>query len=291
MINRLKKIFLAIIEYFDQSIVGNSVKRFGVERGPVYAAGLAFYAFFSLFPLFLLLISIASVVLKKYMSSQEIADFIFENIPIFQEFIKDNILQVVKLRGKIGVVGLISLMWSSTGYFQTLIRSINMAWKNARERNFFLRRLAALGMVSGIAVLLMMAFFATLVLDLLSHYQVPISGSITLYGTFLWRLLIGYLPLLLGVLIFWLLYFITPNIKVSKRSAFLGALFASFTWNLLNSAFKLYLRGGLVNYELVYGSLSTIVSFLLWIYLSNWILLYGAYFSASIDEKINRIVF
>ena len=291
MIKKFKKLFLTVDEYFDQSLVGNSVKRFGLERGPVYAAGLAFYAFFSLFPLILLLISVASVVLKKYMTSQEIVDFIFENIPIFQEFIKDNILQVIKLRGTIGIVGLISLMWSSTGYFQTVIRVINMAWKNARERNYLLRRLAAIGMVSGIALLLMLAFFATLVLDLLKHYEVPIFGSITLYGTFLWRILISYLPLLLGLLVFWLLYFITPNIKVSKQSAFWGALFATITWNLLNSAFKWYLRSGLVNYELVYGSLSTIVSFLLWIYLSNWILLYGAYFSASVDEKIYRVVF
>jgi uncharacterized BrkB/YihY/UPF0761 family membrane protein len=45
------------------------------------------------------------------------------------------------------------------------------------------------------------------------------------------------------------------------------------------------LSSGLIHYELVYGSLGAIIALLFWIYLISWILLYGAYLTAAIDES------
>jgi membrane protein len=112
------------------------------------------------------------------------------------------------------------------------------------------------------------------------------GGSIRFYETFIWKFFENYFPYIFSLIIFWLLYYIPPNIRVSKRAAFIGALPASVAWNLLTSGFSWFLRSGFVRYEIVYGSLSTIVSLLVWIYFSNLILLLGAYISGSAQTRL-----
>jgi membrane protein len=68
-------------------------------------------------------------------------------------------------------------------------------------------------------------------------------------------------------------------------AAFWGALVAAVAWELVTDAFTWVLSSGLIHYELVYGSLGAIIALLFWIYLISWILLYGAYLTAAIDES------
>ncbi|MCJ7626653.1 MAG: YihY/virulence factor BrkB family protein [Anaerolineaceae bacterium] len=269
------------------SILGVAVDRFGKNYASIYAAGLAFYAIFSLFPLMLVLVSFGSIILERFLPEGEVLEFVIQAIPIYQDFIRNNLERVLELRGPIGIVGLISLVWSSTGYFYTLARGVNLAWPELQPRSIVDRRLVALGMVGGLATIMILAFIVTTMGDLLSHFQVPLGGSINLYGTFVWDLFSNYLPFFLTFLILWLFYFFTPNSSVRKRSAFWGAFPAAVAWNILNWVFTWYLRSGLVRYEFIYGSLGTIVSLLFWIYISNIIILLGAYISASVNDRLN----
>jgi membrane protein len=275
------------IKVIEASTLGVAIDRFGKNYSSIYAAGLAFYAIFSLFPLMLVLVSFGSIILERFFPEDEVLEFLIQAIPIYQDLIRNNLERVLELRGPIGLVGLVTLVWSSTGYFYTLARGVNMAWPQIQPRNIIGRRLVALGMVGGLAVLMILSFIVTMVGDLLSHFQVPLGGSITLYGTFFWDLFSNYLPYFLTLLILWLFYFFTPNTSVRKRAAFWGAFPAAVAWNILNYGFTWYLRSGLVQYELIYGSLGTIVSLLFWIYISNIIVLIGAYISASVNERIN----
>jgi YihY family inner membrane protein len=94
-----------------------------------------------------------------------------------------------------------------------------------------------------------------------------------------------FVPLLIRVIIFWLLYYIVPATRVRVMAAFWGALLAALAWELVTDAFTWILSSGLVHYELVYGSLGAIIALLFWIYLISWILLFGAYLTAAIDES------
>lgn len=269
------------------STLGVAIDRFGKNYTSVYAAGLAFYAIFSLFPLLLVLVSLGSIILERFLPEGEVLEYLVQAIPIYQDLIQNNLERVLELRVPVGLAGLVSLVWSSTGYFYTLARGVNMAWPEIKPRNVIGRRLVALGMVGGLAILMILSFIITTVGDLLSHFQVPLGGSITLYGTFFWDLISKYLPYFLTFLILCLFYFFTPNTSVRKRAAFWGAFPVAVVWNILNWGFTWYLRSGLVQYELIYGSLGTIVSLLFWIYISNLIILIGAYVSASVNERIN----
>jgi membrane protein len=271
---------------FQASPVGTMFDRFGKNQSPVYAAGLAFYAFFSVFPLLIALVSIGSMVLEQYLSKEDIIQYIITYVPVvYQDFIQTNLESILQNRGAIGIIALVGLIWSASGYFNTLIRGINLAWPQAKPRNVLGRRLAALSMVTSSGLVLIISFLGAITLDVLSQFKIPLAGSLALYQASLWNFLVDYLPFIISLAVIWLLFLLTPNYKVKKRSAFFAAVPTAIAWNLLNNGFSYVLRSGLINYEVVYGSLSTIVSLLFWIYLSNLILLFGAYLSATIQHR------
>lgn len=259
---KLYPIFLKVIGRVKHSIIGITLSRFGANDSPAYAASLAFYAFFSLFPLLLVLVSVGSIILEKYVSQNEIYDFIFESFPLYSDWIRNNLVNIMRRRGTIGIMGVITLTWSASGYFNTLVRALNRAWPGIKPRNIVKGRLVAIGMVGAIVLLLILSFLFSAALKLLSHFQVPMGGVINLYDTFIWDFLSKYFPVIFSFLIFWFLYYIIPNVKVKKRTAIIGALPAALAWNLLNTGFTWFLSSGFVRYEIVYGSLSTIVSLL-----------------------------
>jgi membrane protein len=91
-------------------------------------------------------------------------------------------------------------------------------------------------------------------------------------------------PWLVAFLIFLNLYRWLPNTPVRWAEAFWGAVFATIAWEATTLAFSWYLNSGLARFELLYGSLGTSVAFLLWVYLSATITLFGAHISAAIAQ-------
>ncbi|MBN1217784.1 MAG: YihY/virulence factor BrkB family protein [Anaerolineae bacterium] len=76
-----------------------------------------------------------------------------------------------------------------------------------------------------------------------------------------------------------------PNAQVSALAAFWGALVATTGWELATTGFIFSLSSGLARYELVYGSLGTIVGLMFWIYLDGLVTLFGAYLTATITQR------
>ncbi|HLA99240.1 MAG TPA: YhjD/YihY/BrkB family envelope integrity protein [Anaerolineales bacterium] len=69
-----------------------------------------------------------------------------------------------------------------------------------------------------------------------------------------------------------------------RRAAWWSALIIALTWEICTWAFTWYLNSRLAKYEFVYGSLSAIVALLLWFFLISWLLLFGAYLTATIGK-------
>lgn len=84
---------------------------------------------------------------------------------------------------------------------------------------------------------------------------------------------------------FWGLYQWVPTVPVSRKASLIGSLIAGVAWVLLNNGFTWYLSSGLSQYQLVYGSLGTIVALLFWVYLTGIIVLIGAHLTAAIQAS------
>ncbi|MGC9357999.1 MAG: YihY/virulence factor BrkB family protein [Anaerolineae bacterium] len=216
---------------------------------------------------------------------QRVTNFVTQVIPISQELIRNNIQSVLELRGSVGIIGLVGLLWAASGAFAVLSHNINRAWEEAETRGFLGKRLVALGMIAALAALLILSLISSAALNLLPEMEIPIGGGISVYQTFLWTLISNLVPMVFTFVMFLALYRWVPNTLVDWKAALWGAGVASVGWEIAKRAFTWYLGSGLVRYELIYGSLGTVVALLFWIYLSSLITLFGAHLCATIDKK------
>ena len=271
------------------SILQDAMERFGETRAPEAAAGMAYYALLSLFPLLLVLVAVSSFFLRQEQARQEVVLFITQAIPISEGLITRNIEQILELRGTVGLIGLVGALWSATAIFSILARNVNLAWSKTESRGFLEKRLVALVFVGTLAVLLVLSLLSSTALDLLARFQIPLDGGgVALYDTVFWRLLSALVPGFLMFLLFLALYRWVPNTEVHWRAAFWGALLAAVGWQVAAEGFTWYVGSGLVDFELAYGSLATVVVLLLWVYLSGLITLLGAHLTAAVDRHLEE---
>lgn len=263
-------------------IICTAVQHFGEVRAAEAAAGIAFFAIFSLFPLLLALIVAGSFVLEIEQVQRRVLDVTAEFLPVAERLIERNIQGILERRGTVGVVALLSLVWSATGVLTVLARNINLVWPEAEPRSFVEDRLMALGMVTGLALLLVFSLVSSTVFNVLARFRMPIGGGLSVDETPAWTTLLTAVPRLLVFLALLGLYRWVPNTQVRWMDAFWGALVATLAGEIVTNGFSWYLSTGLVRFELVYGSLGTVVVLMLWIYIGALTVLFGAHLSAAV---------
>lgn len=270
------------------SIVRDAIEQFGKARGSEAAASMAYYTLFSLFPLLLALVAAGSFFLDRQNVYQQVVDLVTQAFPISQNLIEENLQQVLKLRGAVGLFGLGVALWSATGVFTVLTRNINRAWTKAPPRGFLRSRLVALGIVGSLALLLIVSLLSSTVLNVLSNFQVSLVNLEALYGTLLWTVVSDFVPWLLIFVLFLLLYRWVPNAEVPWSAVFWAALVVAVAWEVAANVFAWYVGSGLARYRIVYGSLGTVVALMFWIYMSSWIIIFGANLSAAVARHVGE---
>jgi membrane protein len=258
-----------------------AVQRFSVVRAPEAVAGMAYYAFFSLFPLLLFLVSAGGYFLESEQVYAQVLEFVAQAFPISREVIESNLRQVLELRGTIGFLGLLGLMWSASGVFTILARNINLAWPEAEPRSVYQERLMAFAMVGLSTVALVASFMASTLMGIVGRLRIPLSGGGSIYDTPLWTVYTELLPRIVTLLVFTSLYRFVPTAKPRWSAVAVGALAASLAWEGAAAAFAWYLGSGLVALEFAYGSLATVAILMLRVYLGGWIALFGAHLTAA----------
>ncbi|WP_322794274.1 YihY/virulence factor BrkB family protein [Bellilinea sp.] len=269
-------------------IIRVTLKNFTLARGSEAAASLAYYALFSLFPLLLILISVAGFILKREDAYQAVLTLVFQALPNAEPLIERNLQVILSRRGTIGVIGLLGAFWSASGFFNTLVRNINHAWLNLKPRDVIRTRLLALGMIGMIILLLVLSLLSTAVFNLIRIFdQVFLNGD-HLENTVIYPYLRVLIPAFFTFLMFLIIYRWIPNTKVRWRACMWGSLWTSVAWELAKFGFSAYLSSGLAQYEILYGSLGTVLALMFYIYLSCTIILLGAHLTATIDQRKPR---
>lgn len=261
-------------------------QRYGETEASQGAAGLAYYILFSLFPLMLLLVSVASYALNlgNQHAFQQATDFITTAVPVSQEIISSNLETVLQQRGAVGLVGLVSTLWSASGAFTVLSQHINRAWSGTERRGFVRKRLVAFAMVGAILLLLLLSVGATTLLQLLPGLSLP-DGPLRWLERATGAVILRGVPLLFTALMFFALYRWIPKKSVRWRAVLWGGAITAIAWEIAKLLFAWFLESGLANYRQIYGSLGSVVALLFWIYISASIVLFGAHLTAAIDVE------
>ena len=109
------------------------------------------------------------------------------------------------------------------------------------------------------------------------------SRASRVLGTFFFR----YTPLFLFILVVGLVYYFVPNAPVRFRDVWPGAILTGLLWQIALEAFSFYVRD-MSRFSLIHGSVAAVVVFLVWVYTSSVVLLYGVEFTADLRPTAAR---
>jgi membrane protein len=260
-----------------------AVVTYGERRGAEAAAAMAYYAFLSLFPLLIFLVAAAGVILQDQRVYNQIRIMLADVAPLPSQLLIKTFDEVFQLNTPVGIIALATLLWSGIGFLSALSHHISQAWPDARMRTFLGMRVMGLKMAGVLLLLIIVSVVISLAADLLPKFPVIVPELRALIESPNWRLFSNLVPLFASFLLFLALYKWVPNTHVTWRASFFGALLASIAWQVVTAGFSWYLGSGLATYQVIYGSLGSVVATLFWVYLSNVIAVFGAHLAAAVD--------
>lgn len=265
------------------AIAVDMARRAGNDQIGDMAASVAYYALFSLFPLLLGLIAFASLFLDQARVEQELLTVTEQYLPGAAGLISENIDGVFRIRGALGLVALVGLVWSASAVFGSVARVLDRAWGVAETHAFHIVRFRSILMVAGLAVLFTLSFLSSTLLQ-------TAEGVVDLDPFGLGRFLASGARALLqgsslvGSIAFpVLLYRFAPSQRIPWKDVFSGALLAGILFEIAKNVFLLYLSR-FAQFDRIYGSLSLVIALLLWAYISALVLIIGAEFGAAVGR-------
>jgi membrane protein len=261
-----------------------------------HAAAIAYYALLSLFPFLLLVVSILGSIAAGSEPEDETAraavlSFVLQYFPARIDFVTTQLdaLRDAGTRVGGGVAGGLALIWASLGVFGAITSAVNEAWGVEKQRSFWKHRLVSFLMLVAAGSVTVIAFLSVTAMNLAQGFiamQVE-QGSLIgdLAGGFGWlsalqTLALDYLATVLLILGVGLVFYFIPNARIRFRDVWVGAVLTGILWRFAFDGFSWYVEH---NSQLtrVHGSIATVVVFLLWIYVSSIILMYGVQFTAG----------
>lgn len=261
-------------------VMQRAVRSFTLAHAAQAAAAIAFFAFFSLFPLLMVLVAFSSGFLESGQIYQKVLDLISRGLPISQHLIEKNLQRLIARRNAVSVVSMLSLLWSASSVFNTLSYNINLAWPVGQRRNIVQNRLLAFASIGVFVFLLWVSLFVDAAINIAEEFWSRTAVDIP------WNtgsILRSILPPLAIYLMLVGLYRWVPKKRARWRAVFFSAMLAAAGWQIVVKLFTWYLGSGLVHYNIIYGSLGTVVALLLLMYSLNLMVLFGAHLCAAIE--------
>ncbi len=239
------------------------------------AAGVAYYAVFSFIPLMIGFLAVLGLLLNSAELQQQFLDFVTANTPGASAFAANNVQQIIKFRGILGIGGLLGLVGVGLAVFVAMSRAINRAWGIRKDRPVYINIPRQLLMTIVLGILFLLSTVATSFIQLVNNQLFRTPNQEPLLDLGLSNLALYLIPTIITLVIFLLLYRFAPNRKMRWRYVWPGALIATGFFELAKSLFIWYLENVAI-YDQIYGSLASVMAFLFWAFLSSLILILGA---------------
>jgi membrane protein len=251
------------------------------DRCPQYAAAISFRVLFSLFPLTIALVSIFGLVLQDDELRQKVIDELVDILPVSesgQADVRRSIEGIATPFSAIGLVSLVALLWGASGMMASIRVGLEASMKVGRGRPAAHAKLVDFILIAAAGVLVLVvvgmsafgAFFSRLVNDALDQADIDATASGVLLRDGLQLVAIAVTVLLL--------YRFVPARRIRKTGALAGAILTAVgIWGATKVLAILF--SDFSRYNLIYGSLAGVMTFLFFVYVVAWILLLGAEFA------------
>jgi membrane protein len=228
----------------------------------------------------LLVLSLFGSIAADDADRSRVLSFVFRYFPTRIDFLTNQLDAFRSERLQIGLAGGAALIWASLGVFGAVTTAVNEAWGVEKQRSFWTHRLVSFLMLvaAGGATLVALLFVSFLQVAEASWFgQVLASfGWLATLQSFVFR----YLATLLLMFGLGLIFYFVPNARTRLRDVWVGAILTGLLWRTAFALFSLFL-GTSTRLTMIHGSITTVVVFLMWVYASSVILMYGVEFTAA----------
>ncbi|MBM9459136.1 YihY/virulence factor BrkB family protein [Nocardioides sp. zg-536] len=267
-------------------VLRKTLREFSEDQCTDLAAALTYYSVLALFPAVIALLSLVGLVGQGDETVRTLVGILRDlGAGGVADTLEPTLIQLSQSRGAgLGfVVGLLTALWSASGYVGAFGRGMNRVYEIEEGRPIWKLR-----------PVMLLITLVTIVLTALVAVSLVITGpvaqvvgdqvglgdtAVTVWNIAKWPVLLVVVVLLVA-----LLYYATPNVKQPKfRWLSLGAVVAILTWVVASAAFGFYVSN-FGSYNKTYGSLAGVIVFLLWLWITNLALLFGAELDAELER-------
>jgi membrane protein len=262
-----------------------SAKEFKEDNLTDWAAALTYYGILAIFPALLVLVSVLGLIGES--ATQPLIDNLSEVAPgPAQEILTNALKNLQGAQGAAGVlfvVGLLGALWSASGYVAAFMRASNSIYDIEEGRPIW----KTLPLRVGLTILLLtLVVISALAVVITGGIAKEVGGLIGLSDTAVtvWNIAKWPVLLLIVSFMFAVLYWAAPNVKQPKfRWISPGGILAVIGWIIASAAFAFYVSN-FSSYNKTYGALGGVIVFLVWLWISNIVVLLGAEFNAELER-------
>jgi membrane protein len=254
--------------------------RFFAESGFFLAAGLAFFFLVCVVPVLLLGASTLGFVLSSEAATQEAVNQLTRNFPVYRREITGAIVRIIETRAVSGIAGTLILIFFSTPLFGAMRLVLHRMLGVRAGGGYVSNLLLDTGMVLVLTVLL---FASTSVTWLFQWFQEFIVKPNQVGWRSAYAITVAF-SVLLSMMMFYFGYRYVPRRRPRAWTAMVGGLLAGILWEVAKQLFRVYIRNFGV-YDQIYGPLGVLVAFVMFVYYSAIVFVFGAAYVASLDSR------
>ena len=252
------------------------------HEAPRDAAGISYFGLVALFPAVIVMIALVDA----FLGWMNLHDIVLRNIvdlfPGSRQFLRSSLNEIAAPSTTIIISCIVVVLWSCSWIYTFIESGVNRAWGLSNQRTFWESRLRGIALMAlGGFSLLSSAAITTFVRAVRAQAEIHIAQSAQAYYFMdrFWHLILLVTGLLIAVLVFAFVFKWAPHRKISWMEAFPGALVSTVMWEVGSLIFAEIVP--YFDYQKIYGKMGAVIAILVWVYIQNLILLFGANFCAQ----------
>lgn len=263
--------------------VKRTVKEFRNDNLSIWAAALTYYGVLSIFPGLLVLVAVLGLLDESL--TRSLQDNVGQVMPAAAREIFDGAIDNVRAGDSrpdlAAIVGLLIAFWTASAYVNAFMKAANIVYDVPEGRPLW-RLLSIRLLVTIITGVLLVASTAIVVLSGRLAEQVGEVFGIASTAVDVWDVAKWPVLILLVSLILTILYWVCPNARQGGfRWVRPGGLLAVVMWLAISAGFAIYVAN-FGSYNETYGAVASVIVFLIWLWLTNVAILFGAEFDAEL---------
>ena len=252
-----------------------------------FASSIAYYSLLSLFPFFLLVFAILGSVTANPADRAAILQFILRYFPRQFEFVTTQLDSMQQARTQLGVAGSFLMIWAAMGVFGAITSAVNHAWGVDKQPSYLKHKLISFVMLVASSLLLLMGLVLVSAVNVAeTHWFAVVASRSPVELAVLHHFVVRWASTAVFIAVVGLVFYFVPNAKVRFRDVWVGAVVTGLLWRGALFGFSWYVRD-LSRFSNVHGSIAAVVVFLVWIYISAVLLLYGVEITAA-NARLRR---